>query len=101
MYAVFLPSAHSFISCVEEKVNVEVRQMLVPTPALTPWREGSPAWMARGCDPDLWECERADLVFMVNIFRSIVARARPKLGCRTAAKIFVACKVGSQTALVA
>jgi hypothetical protein len=65
---------------VEEKVKVEVRQILVPTPALTPWRGGSPAWIARVCDPDLRECERIDLVFIVNIFRCIVARARPKLG---------------------
>src|ERR1700676_2735492 len=51
MYALLLPSAHSFISSVEEKVNVDVRQMLGPTGAPTPWRFGSPAWTERVCGP--------------------------------------------------
>jgi hypothetical protein len=42
MYALLLPSAHSFISAVEEKVNVDVRQIGVLTGAPTPWRGGSP-----------------------------------------------------------
>jgi hypothetical protein len=42
MYALLLPSAHSFISAVEDKVNVDVRQIGVLTGAPTPWRGGSP-----------------------------------------------------------
>src|ERR1700730_3201890 len=51
MYALLLPSAHSFISSVEEKVKVDVRQMFGPTGAPTPWRFGSPAWTERVCGP--------------------------------------------------
>src|SRR3982074_1119767 len=51
MYAWLLPSAHSFISSVEEKVKVDVRQMFVPTGPPTPWRFGSPAWTERVCGP--------------------------------------------------
>src|ERR1700681_3339668 len=51
MYAWLLPSAHSFISFVEEKVKVDVRQMFGPTGAPTPWRFGSPAWTERVCGP--------------------------------------------------
>src|SRR5208282_2246700 len=46
MYALLLPSAHSFISAVEENVKVDVRQIGVPTGAPTPCRGGSPPWMA-------------------------------------------------------
>jgi len=41
--ALFLPSAHRFISSVEEKVKVEERMISVATGPLTPWRAGSPA----------------------------------------------------------
>src|ERR1700686_2599298 len=51
MYAWLLPSAHSFISSVEENVNVDVRQMFGPTGPPTPWRFGSPAWTERVCGP--------------------------------------------------
>src|SRR5580765_8528813 len=65
MYALLLPSAHSFISAVEEKVNVDVRQIGVPTGAPTPWRDGSPPWMAVVCGPSIrWVCLRAGLFFI-------------------------------------
>src|ERR1700719_4926864 len=51
MYALLLPSAHSFISSVEEKVNVELRQISVPTGAPTPCLFGSPACTERVCGP--------------------------------------------------
>jgi hypothetical protein len=41
-----LPSAQRFISAVEEKVKVEVREMGALTGPPTPWRLPSPAWMA-------------------------------------------------------
>lgn len=43
MYALLFPSAHSFISSVDENVNVEVRQISGPTGAPTPCLSGSPA----------------------------------------------------------
>jgi hypothetical protein len=43
MYALLFPSAHRFISSVEENVNVDDRQMLGPTGAPTPCLFGSPA----------------------------------------------------------
>src|SRR5258708_7132300 len=52
MYALLFPSAQRFISSVEEKVNVELRQMLRPTDVPTPCRSGSPAWTALVCGPD-------------------------------------------------
>src|SRR5580704_13497958 len=55
MYALLFPSAHNFISAVEEKVNVDVRLMGVPTGAATPWRGGSPPWIAVVCGPGLRE----------------------------------------------
>src|SRR5258708_37535312 len=51
MYALLLPSAHNFISAVEEKVNVEVRAIGVPTPTPTPWLFPSPACTALVCAP--------------------------------------------------
>src|ERR1035441_10375108 len=51
MYALLLPSAHSFISSVEENVKVELRQISVPTGAPTPCLFGSPAWTDRVCGP--------------------------------------------------
>src|SRR5216683_1824594 len=53
MYALFLPSAHNFISSVEEKVKVEERIISVTTGPLTPRRLGSPAWMALVWGPRL------------------------------------------------
>src|SRR5271157_3629894 len=53
MYALLLPSAQSFISAVEAKVNVDVRLMGVPTGAATPWRGGSPPWIAIVCGPSI------------------------------------------------
>src|SRR6266576_2886414 len=51
MYALLLPSAHIFISAVEEKVNVEVRAIGVPTPTPTPCLFPSPACTALVCAP--------------------------------------------------
>src|ERR1700716_896392 len=51
MYALLLPSAHNFISAVEEKVNVEVRAIGVPTPTPTPCLFPSPACTALVCEP--------------------------------------------------
>src|SRR5258708_875586 len=60
MYALFLPSAHSFISSVEEKVKVEERIISVTIGPLTPRRFGSPPGVALVCGPGLcW-----DLFFM-------------------------------------
>jgi hypothetical protein len=42
MYALLFPSAHRFISAVLAKVNVELREITVPTAAATPCRCGSP-----------------------------------------------------------
>jgi hypothetical protein len=43
MYALLFPSAHNFISAVEENVNVLVRAIGVPTPTPTPCLFPSPA----------------------------------------------------------
>jgi hypothetical protein len=51
MYALLLPSAHSFISSVEENVKVELRHISVPTGAPTPCLFRSPAWTERVCGP--------------------------------------------------
>src|SRR6266850_5505263 len=53
MYALFFPSAQSFISSVEENVNVEERMISVTIGPLTPRRLGSPPWMAFVCGPSL------------------------------------------------
>src|SRR5579859_6075955 len=46
MYALLFPSAQSFISSVDENVNVDVRLMSGPTPTPTPCRFFSPACIA-------------------------------------------------------
>src|SRR6267142_1961673 len=51
MYALLLPSAHNFISAVEENVNVLVRAIGVPTPTPTPCLFPSPACTAFVCEP--------------------------------------------------
>src|SRR3979490_1732325 len=51
MYALLLPSAHNFISAVEENVNVLVRAIGVPTPTPTPCLFPSPACTALVCAP--------------------------------------------------
>src|SRR5258708_34083252 len=51
MYALLLPSAHNFISAVEENVNVLVRPIGVPTPTPTPCLFPSPACTALVCAP--------------------------------------------------
>src|SRR5580765_5264348 len=51
MYALLLPSAHNFISAVEENVNVLVRAIGVPTPTPTPCLFPSPACTALVCEP--------------------------------------------------
>src|SRR6266851_5877275 len=64
MYALLLPSAHNFISSVEENVNVLVRAIAVPTPTPTPCLFPSPAWTAL-----VWEPRgREFVVFMVRPF---------------------------------
>src|SRR6266478_3600434 len=45
MYALFFPSAQSFISSVEEKVKVEERIISVTIGPLTPRRFGSALWI--------------------------------------------------------
>lgn len=44
--ALLLPSAQRFIPSLEENVNVEERTISAATGASTPWRKGSPAWIA-------------------------------------------------------
>src|SRR5712671_357046 len=76
MYALLLPSAHNFISAVEENVNVLVRAIGVPTPTPTPCLFPSPACTALVCAPREREsvCEavrarapwREVVVFMVS-----------------------------------
>src|SRR5258706_9818745 len=51
MYALLFPSAHNFISAVDENVNVLVRAIGVPTPTPTPCLFPSPACTAFVCAP--------------------------------------------------
>jgi hypothetical protein len=64
------PSAHNFISAVEENVNVLVRAIAVPTPTPTPCLFPSPAWTAFVCEPRGREVvfEREGLTFIVLPF---------------------------------
>src|SRR5229473_3008597 len=76
MYALFLPSAQSFISSVEENVNVEERIISVTIGPLTPRRFGSPPWMAFVCGPSF----RADLFFIMDtILAAVLLQASTKL----------------------
>src|SRR5712671_2833385 len=85
MYALLLPSAHNFISAVEENVNVEVRAIGVPTPTPTPCLFPSPACTALVCAPrkrllvrevvEKFLARREIVVFIVLPFWS---RVRPR-----------------------
>src|SRR5229473_5334998 len=90
MYALLLPSAHNFISAVEENVNVLVRAIGVPTPTPTPCLFPSPActalvWEPRGRAPLLVRefveevlARREVVVFMVPpVCRRISPRQAP------------------------
>src|ERR1700730_6157797 len=68
MYALLFPSAHNFISAVEENVNVEVRAMGVPTPTPTPCLLPSPAWTALVCAPRCCCFCVEEFVFIVQPF---------------------------------
>src|SRR3981081_1096731 len=68
MYALLLPSAHNFISAVEEKVNVEVRAIGVPTPTPTPCLFPSPACTAV-------VCERRSPVLVGAVVEEFLARS--------------------------
>src|ERR1700682_147846 len=82
MYALLLPSAHNFISAVEENVNVLVRAIGVPTPTPTPCLFPSPActafvWGPRGREGAVARelvVLREDVVFIVPPFCNRLAR---------------------------
>src|SRR5271170_2177598 len=79
MYALLLPSAQSFISAVEENVNVDVRQIGVPTGAPTPWRAGSPPCIAVVCGPYFFDACFADVFFFIRtlFWPSFLTRQAP------------------------
>src|SRR5713101_7197005 len=73
MYASFLPSAHSFISSVEEKVKVEERIISVTMGPLTPRRLGSSPLMAFVWGPNFASL----LVFIVESVHRVGEQKQP------------------------
>jgi hypothetical protein len=69
----FFPSAQSFISSVEENVNVEERIISVTIGPLTPRRFGSPPCMAFVCGPQVASL----LVFMEESVRLAAKEKKP------------------------